>query len=67
MGALFYPYISVTLPDGAKRSLGQIAGLLPRVQSDFLADTSTLWAPFLKICTVFQCGRSIRCSSALYR
>ena len=67
MGVLFYPYISVTLLYGAKRSLGGIAGLLPRLQSYFLRTPLCFGRRSRRFLLVFQCGRSIRCSSALYR
>lgn len=41
---LFYPYIQVSRLYGAVRSWGEIAMMLPRPQSYFLADGSHLWS-----------------------
>lgn len=41
---LFYPYLQVTHLYGAKRSWAEIAPMLPRPQSYFLADASVLWS-----------------------
>lgn len=44
MGILFYPYIKVSMLYGFKHSLGEIAIMLPRPMSYFLADGSRLWS-----------------------
>lgn len=44
MGVLFYPYLQVSVVYGAKRTLVEIASMLPRPQSYFLSDGSWLWA-----------------------
>lgn len=41
---LFYPYIQVSRLYGAVRSWGEIASMLPRPQSYFLADLSYFWS-----------------------
>ncbi|WP_090197630.1 hypothetical protein [Pseudomonas pohangensis] len=41
---LFYPYIQVSRLYGAVRSWGEIASMLPRPQSYFLADLSDFWS-----------------------
>lgn len=41
---LFYPYLQVSQLYGAKRSWHEIATMLPRPQSYFLADASFLWS-----------------------
>lgn len=41
---LFYPYIQVSRLYGAVRSWGEIASMLPRPQSYFLADRSYVWS-----------------------
>lgn len=46
---LFYPYLQVSHLYGAKRSWDEIAMMLPRLQSYFIADTSWLWSSTSKI------------------
>lgn len=41
---LFYPYLQVSMLYDAKRHWPEIASMLPRPQSYFLADNSMLWA-----------------------
>jgi hypothetical protein len=41
---LFYPYLQVSRLYGAVRSWGEIASMLPRPQSYFLADRSYFWS-----------------------
>ncbi|MCP3720355.1 hypothetical protein [Paraburkholderia sp. CNPSo 3281] len=43
MSLLFYPYLKVSELYGAKREWSEIATMLPRIQSYFLADWSWLW------------------------
>lgn len=49
MGLLFYPYLQVSSLYGAKRSLDEIASMLPRPQSYFLSDESWLWSSQSKV------------------
>ncbi len=44
LSLLFYPYLRVTELYDASRGTGAINGMLPRVQSYFLADGSYLWS-----------------------
>lgn len=44
MAALFYPYLRVSQLYGAQRPWGEIASMLPRLQSYFLSDSSYLWS-----------------------
>lgn len=50
MVLLFYPYLQVSHLYGVKRSWGEIASMLPRLQSYFLSDASYFWsAPASKV------------------
>ena len=44
LAVLFYPYWQVSTLYHAKRSLGEIASMLPRFQSYFLSDGSWIWS-----------------------
>jgi len=49
LGALFLPYYWVSRAYGLARSWDEIASMLPRIQSYFLADKSQLWAASMDI------------------